>query len=133
MAYNQYSPMYSPSYQMAQQRLMQLEQQTQPQQMNMNMNNGLVCNQVTNIQEAQAYQVPLGAIGVFVDLSTSKIYVKRPIGLDGKPEFNTYVIEQQTKSNESDIETRLGELEKRVTILEKYPINKKKAEVKDVE
>ena len=133
MAYNQYSPMYSPSYQMAQQRLMQLEQQTQPQQMNMNINNGLVCNQVTNIQEAQAYQVPLGAIGVFVDLSTSKIYVKRPIGLDGKPEFNTYVIEQQTKSNESDIETRLGELEKRVTTLEKYPINKKKAEAKDVE
>ena len=133
MAYNQYSPMYSPSYQMAQQRLMQLEQQTQPQQMNMNMNNGLVCNQVTNIQEAQAYQVPLGAIGVFVDLSTSKIYVKRPIGLDGKPEFNTYVIEQQTKSSEIDIETRLGELEKRVTTLEKYPINKKKAEAKDVE
>lgn len=131
MAYNQYSPMYSPSYQMAQQRLMQLEQQTQPQQMNMN--NGLVCNQVTSIQEAQAYQVPLGAIGVFVDLSTSNIYVKRPIGLDGKPEFNTYVIEQQTKSNESDIETRLGELEKRVTTLEKYPINKKKAEAKDVE
>ena len=110
MAYNQYSPMYSPSYQMAQQRLMQLEQQTQPQQMNMNMNNGLVCNQVTNIQEAQAYQVPLGAIGVFVDLSTSKIYVKRPIGLDGKPEFNTYVIEQQTNEQGHRLKKQLRKL-----------------------
>lgn len=135
MAYSQYNPMYSPSYQMAQQRLMQLEQQTQPQmQQTMgNMVNGLICNQVTNIQEAQAYQVPLGAIGVFVDLSTSKIYVKKPIGNDGRPEFNTYVIEQQTKTNDNDIETRLEAIEKRVTILEKYPINKKKVEVKDVE
>lgn len=133
MVYSQYNPMYSPSYQMAQQRLMQLEQQTQPQSLNMNINNGIVCNQVTNIQEAQAYQVPLGAIGVFVDLSTSKIYVKKPIGNDGRPEFNTYVVEQQTKSNESDIETRVDALEKRVTTLEKYPINKKKAEAKDVE
>lgn len=133
MVYSQYNPMYSPSYQMAQQRLMQLEQQTQPQSLNMNINNGIVCNQVTNIQEAQAYQVPLGAIGVFVDLSTSKIYVKKPIGNDGRPEFNTYVVEQQTKSNESDIETRVEALEKRVTTLEKYPINKKKAEAKDVE
>lgn len=130
MTYNQYNPMYSPSYQIAQQRLMQLEQQNQPQQMQMPMNNGILCNQVTSIQEAQAYQVPLGAIGVFVDLSTSNIYVKRPIGVDGKPEFNTYTI--QNSMNETSIEQRVTNLEKEVNILKKYPINKKK-EVKDAE
>lgn len=135
MPFNQfgsYNPIYNPNL-TPQQRLMQYDnmQMQQTQTVQPNLTNGLICNQVTNIQEAQAYQVPLGAIGVFVDLSTSKIYVKKPLGNDGKPEFNTYTIEQSKP--ETDLETRISELEKRVTILEKYPINKKKNEVKDVE
>lgn len=125
MVYSQ--NLYNPMYQ-TQQRLMQLEQQAQqPMQMS-GMNNGLICNQVTNIQEAQAYQVPLGAIGVFVDLSTSKIYVKKPLGMDGRPEFNVYTLEQ-SKDSSSDIESRVSVLEKDVEALKK----KKKAEVKDAE
>lgn len=119
-----------------QQRLAQMEQQfpqfsQQPMQQSLQQQS-LRATLVTNIQEAQASQIPLdGSITVFVNSASNEVYSKR-VGKDGLPEFKTYKgDEPPTKEvEENPLESRIKALEEKIEQFEKpdakYPINKKK-------
>lgn len=69
-------------------------------------------NWVSSIEEARASQIDFVSTNIFLDTASGKIYLKR-IGDNGKPQFITYIIEEdvQEKDPLAEINSRLLNIE----------------------
>lgn len=69
-------------------------------------------NWVSSIEEARASQIDFVSTNIFLDTASGKIYLKR-IGDNGKPQFITYIIEEdvQEKDPLTEINSRLLNIE----------------------
>ena len=69
-------------------------------------------NWVSSIEEAKASQIDFVSTNIFLDTASGNIYLKR-IGDNGKPQFITYIIEEDVKSADplSEINSRLSNIE----------------------
>lgn len=67
---------------------------------------------VSNVEEAKASQIDFVSTNLFCDTASGKIYLKR-IGNDGKPQFITYIIEEDVKPTDplAEINSRLTNIE----------------------
>lgn len=68
---------------------------------------------VTNVEEAKAAMIDPLATNLFLDTSSGRIYMKN-IGNDGKPQFLSYIIEEQVVPQDpiEQINARLTNIEK---------------------
>lgn len=69
-------------------------------------------NWVSSVEEAKASQIDFISTNLFLDTASGKIYLKR-IGDNGKPQFITYVIEDELAEKDplTEINSRLSNIE----------------------
>ena len=66
---------------------------------------------VSSIEEAKASQIDFSSTNLFCDTASGKIYLKR-IGDNGRPQFLTYIIEEDLQTDPlSEINSRLSNIE----------------------
>ena len=66
---------------------------------------------VSSIEEAKASQIDFSSTNLFCDTASGKIYLKR-IGDNGRPQFLTYIIEEDFQTDPlSEINSRLSNIE----------------------
>ena len=67
---------------------------------------------VSNVEEAKASQIDFSSTNLFCDTASGKIYLKR-IGDNGRPQFLTYVIENDVPEKDplAEINYRLSNIE----------------------